>query len=83
MFCILDYFDIAKYNNKSIGWRYLLHQNDIINELNKYDANTDLTTREQIELLYKTRIHSMYGGYKKKYIKYKQKYNMLKLQLGN
>jgi hypothetical protein len=83
LFCILDYMDISKYNARALEWKYILHQNDIIDILNNYDVNTELTTREQIELLYKTRVHSMYGGYKQKYLKYKQKYNMLKLQLKN
>jgi hypothetical protein len=84
LFCILDYNHISKYNARALEWKYILHQNDIIDILNNYDVNTELTTREQIELLYKTRVHSMYGGkYKQKYLKYKQKYNMLKLQLKN
>jgi hypothetical protein len=84
LFCILDYMNISKYNEHALEWKYILHQNDIIDILNKYDANKELTTREQIELLYKTHVHSMYGGkYKQKYLKYKQKYNMLKLQLKN
>ena len=78
LFCVFDYRDIAKYDSRSLGWKYILHQNDIIDILFAYDPNTNLTIREQIELLFKTRVHSMMGGYKQKYLKYKQKYLRLK-----
>ena len=86
LLCILDNIDFSKYNMHDLEWKYISHQNDVIDVLNKSVADTELTTREQTELLYKIRVHSMLGGkykekYKEKYLKYKQKYIMLKSQL--
>lgn len=86
LLCILDNIDFSKYNMHELEWKYISHQNDVIDVLNKYVADTELTTREQTELLYKILVHSMLGGkykgkYKEKYLKYKQKYIMLKSQL--
>lgn len=85
LYCILDYnYNYNdRYNSHTLEWKYILHQNDIITILFEYDFNTNLTIREQIELLYKRDVQSMMGGYKQKYFKYKQKYMKIKRELSN